>query len=68
MHTTKIRNYKVSTKTEKNDLFLTAIINSQEQEIQRLQAINNELKIKLLKSNVSLNMHCVIHNNIFNCI
>lgn len=55
MHTNKIRNHIVSTKTIKNDLYLTAIINSQEQEIQRLQVINNELKIKLLKYNVSLN-------------
>lgn len=53
MHTSKIRNPIVSIKTVKNDLYLTAIINSQEQEIQRLQVINNELKIKLIKYNVS---------------
>lgn len=43
----------MSTKTLKNDLYLTAIINSQEHQIQRLQIINNELKIKLSKYNVS---------------
>jgi len=43
----------MSTKTLKNDIYLTAIINTQEQEIQKLQTINNELKIKLSKYNVS---------------
>lgn len=53
MRTTEIKNYMVSTKTVRNDLFLTAIINTQEQAIQRLHVINNELKIKFSKYNVS---------------
>lgn len=43
----------MSTKTVKNDVYLLALINTQEQAIQRLQAINYELKIKLSKLNVS---------------
>lgn len=43
----------MSTKTIRNDLYLTAIINTQEQKIQSLQVMNNELKIKLSKYNVS---------------
>lgn len=53
MCTSEIKNYIASTKTVKNDVYLMALINTQEQEIQRLQAINYELKIKLSKLNVS---------------
>lgn len=68
MHTSKIRNHIVSTKTVKNDLYLTAIINSQEQEIQRLQDINSELKIQLLKYNVSFSCKFIILYFIINLI
>lgn len=44
----------VSTKTVRNDVYLTAIINTQEQEIQKLKAINNELHNKLSNDNVSI--------------
>lgn len=53
MCTTEIRNHMVSTKTVKNDIYLMALINTQEQKIQRLQAMNYELKVKLSKLNVS---------------
>lgn len=53
MRTTEMRNDIMSTKTVRNDLFLTAIINTQEREIQRLKAINNELITTLPKHNVS---------------
>lgn len=53
MHTTEIKNNFLSTKTVRNDLYLTAIINTQEQEIQRLKVINNELIATLPKHNVS---------------
>ncbi|XP_060872891.1 uncharacterized protein LOC132946826 [Metopolophium dirhodum] len=43
MRTTEIRNHVISTKIVRNEVYLTAIINTQEQEIQRLRAINNEL-------------------------
>jgi len=43
MRTTEIRNHVISTKIVRNEIYLTAILNSQEQEIQRLRAINNEL-------------------------
>lgn len=55
MRTTEIRNQIASTKAVKNDLYLTAIINTQEQEIRRLQAVNNELKTKL--SNYKVNYY-----------
>lgn len=38
----------------RNDLYLTAIINTQEQEIQRLKVINSELNNKLSNSKVSI--------------
>lgn len=53
MCATEIRNNTVTTKTFRNDIYLTAVINTQEQKIQKLKSINNELKIKLLKCNVS---------------
>lgn len=43
MRTTEIRNHVISTKIVRNEVYLTAIINTQEQEIQRLRSINNEL-------------------------
>jgi len=46
----------LSTKTIKNYVYLTALINTQEHEIQRLQDINNELQTKLSKFNEQL-MH-----------
>lgn len=53
MRTTEIRNHVISTKTVRNDVYLTAIINTQEQEIQRLRTINNELSNTYLKYYVS---------------
>jgi hypothetical protein len=53
MRTTEIRNHVISTKTVRNDVYLTAIMNTQEQEIQRLRAINNELSNTYLKYYVS---------------
>lgn len=55
MQTTEKKSHVPSTKTIRNDIYLTAIINTQEKEIQKLRFINNELKIKLLKHNVSYN-------------
>jgi len=43
MRTTEIKNHVISTKIVRNEVYLTAIVNTQEQEIQRLRAINNEL-------------------------
>ncbi|XP_025423509.1 uncharacterized protein LOC112692900 [Sipha flava] len=47
---TEKKNHIVPSKTVRNDLYLTAIINTQEQEIQRLKVINNELNNKLSNS------------------
>lgn len=65
MGTTEIRNHMLSTKTVKNDVYLTALINTQEHEIQRLQNINNELKTKLSKFNVSFILLYSIHLIVF---
>jgi len=64
MHTTETRNHMMSTRTMKNDVYLIAIINSQEQEIQKLQAINNELKIKLSKYNASFCALYILNNKL----
>jgi hypothetical protein len=45
----------------RNDLYLTAIINTQEQEIQRLKVINNELNNKLSNSIVSIFLRYVFY-------
>jgi len=63
MYTTETRNHMMSTKTMKNDVYLIAIINSQEQEIQKLQAVNNELKNKLSEYNASYALH-ILNNKL----
>lgn len=63
LRTPEIKNYMMSTKTLKNDVYLTAIINTQEQEIQRLKVINNEFRNKLLKHKVSFySLIIYVHN------
>lgn len=57
MHTSEVKSYMVSSKTVKNDLYLTAIINTQEKSLQRLQAINNELKIQYSKYHVGSKLY-----------
>lgn len=66
MSTAETRNIMMSTKAVKNDIYLTAIINTQEQKIQKLQALNNELKLKFSKYNASVHLQYIILNNIFN--
>lgn len=59
MCTNEVRHH-LSAKIVRNDLYLTAVINTQEQEIQRLQAINYELKTKFFKSNVGFHLLLII--------
>ncbi|XP_050521031.1 uncharacterized protein LOC126894225 isoform X2 [Daktulosphaira vitifoliae] len=47
MHTTEIKSHMISNKSIRNEVYLTAIINTQEQALQRLQNINRDLKTKL---------------------
>lgn len=65
MRTTEIRNHVISTKIVRNEVYLTAIINTQEQEIQRLRAINN----KLSNTNTYLKHYVSFHLlHFINCI
>ncbi|XP_050437475.1 uncharacterized protein LOC126843766 [Adelges cooleyi] len=47
MRSNEIRDHMISTKTVRNDVYLTAIINTQEQALQKLQNVNNELRTQL---------------------
>lgn len=68
MQTNEIRNHVLSTKTVRNDVYLTAIINTQEKELQRLKANNIELNHKLTNYNVSYHLFytCSLCLNLIN--
>lgn len=65
MRTAEIRNQIMFTKTVRNDLYLTAIMNTQEKEIQRLHAVNIELKTKLSNYKVNYLINILVLNYLF---